>query len=258
MVCLSHAAWALWFLGYPDEALKRNQRALTLAQKVSHPYSLVTASDFAAWLFQICRYPRAVEEQADAAIALSTEHNFGFYGPMGVILRGWALMQRGEIQDGIRQMREGISAFRATSAEIMLPYFFAMLAEAYGEAGQPEDGLSLLTEAQAAVDSTRERWWEAEIHRLKGELTLKLSATAGISEANFAEECYRQALTVARAQGAKSLVLRATMSLSRLWQQQGRPEDARNALDGIYSSFTEGFETPDLLEAKSLLQQLSS
>ena len=99
MVCMSHAAWALWFLGYPDEALKRNERALALAQMVAHPYSSVTAADFAAWLFQISRHPEAVEQQADAAIALSTEHDFGFYGPMGMVLRGWALTQRGQSQD---------------------------------------------------------------------------------------------------------------------------------------------------------------
>jgi class 3 adenylate cyclase/predicted ATPase len=259
MVCLSHAAWALWFLGYPDQALKRNQQALALARKVSHPYSSVTASDFAAWLFQICRYPQAVEEQADAAIALSTEHDFGFYGPMGMILRGSALTQLGAVKDGIRQMREGLSAFRATSAEIMLPYFLAMLAEAYGEAGQPEDGLSMLAEAQAAVDTTRECWWEAEIYRLRGELTLKQSCpqTLKSEHQTNAANCFYQALTIARGQGAKSLELRAAMSLSRLRRLQGKTEEARCRLAEIYSRFSEGFETPDLCEAKAILDEFS-
>ena len=139
----------------------------------------------------------------------------------------------------------------------MLPYFFAMLAEAYGDAGQPEDALGMLAEAQAAVDSTGERWWEAEIRRLKGELTLKLPAPAETSASeDLAEECFHQALTIARALRAPSLVC-TTMSLSRLRLRQGRREEARSALAEIYASFTEGFDTPDLKEAKTLLEELS-
>jgi predicted ATPase len=151
------------------------------------------------------------------------------------------------------QIRRGLAALRATGAALRLPYYLALLAEACGQTGQATEGLALLAEAVALVDTTGERWWEAELHRLRGELLLLLS----VDNHAEAEECLHQALTVARRQQAKALELRAAMSLSRLWQQQGKRVEAQQLLAEIYGWFTEGFDTPDLQEAKLLLDALA-
>jgi predicted ATPase len=166
---------------------------------------------------------------------------------------GWALTAQGKGAEGIAQVRQGLAAYRATGAERERPYYLSLLAEAYGEAGQPEEGLKVLVEALALVDKTGERNWEAEVHRRKGELLLMQQGQKVVK----AEECFRQALDTARRQQAKSLQLRAAMSLSRLWQHQGKQEEARQLLAEIYDWFTEGFDTADLKEAKSLLEQLA-
>jgi predicted ATPase len=150
-------------------------------------------------------------------------------------------------------MRRGLVAYRGTGAELHRPYFLSLLAEAYGEAGQPEEGLKVLVEALAMVDTTGERNWEAELHRRKGELLLMQQG----QRVGEAEECFWKALDIARRQQAKSLELRAVMSLSRLWQQQGKKEEVRQMLADIYGWFTEGFDTVDLKEAKALLQELA-
>jgi predicted ATPase len=186
-------------------------------------------------------------------IAISTEHGFPHWLAYGTILRGWALTAQGEGAEGIDQMRQGLVAHRATGAGIQRPYFLALLAESYGKAGQLEEGLSLLVEATTQVDNTGERHWEAELHRGKGELLLMQQG----QKVGEAEECFRQALDTARRQQAKSLELRAAMSLSRLWQQEGKQEEAHQLLAGIYGWFTEGFDTPDLIEAKVLLEELT-
>ena len=168
-------------------------------------------------------------------------------------MRGWALTAQGEGAEGIAQMRQGLVAYRATGAELHRPYFLSLLAEAYGKVGQPEEGLTVLVEALATVDNTGERNWEAELHRRKGELLLMQQG----QKVGEAEECFRKALDTARRQQAKSLELRAAMSLSRLWQQQGKQEEARQMLAEIYGWFTEGFDTADLQEAKALLEELA-
>jgi predicted ATPase len=259
VVCRSHAAWALWFLGYPEQAVKRNEEALTLAKELSHPYSLAVALDFAAWLYQLFRDRRATQERADAAVALSTEHDFPFWTLMGMILRGWTLSQGDQMGTGIAQMGEGLTAYRASGAEIMRPYYLALLADAYGKVGQAKEGLSLLAEAQAAVDNSRECWWEAEIYRVKGELTLNEPSAPrpDFENEREAEKLFHRALDVASSQGAKSLELRATISLSRLWQRRGKRAEARRRLADICGRFTEGFDTTDFQEAKALLDELS-
>ena len=152
-------------------------------------------------------------------------------------------------------MRQGLAAYRATGAELFRPYFLALLAEACEEEGQAEEELTVLAEALATMDETEECWWEAELHRLKGELSLQSRQVR--SPQSEAEECFLQAIEVARKQQAKSLELRATMSLARLWRQQGKKEEARRMLAEIYGWFTEGFDTADLQEAKALLEELS-
>jgi predicted ATPase len=150
-------------------------------------------------------------------------------------------------------MRQGLAAHRATGAEVEKPYFFALMTEAYGKVGKPEDGMSVLVEALAIVDNTGGRYWEAELHRLKGELLLMQQR----QRMDEAEECFQQALNIARRQQAKSFELRAAMSLSRLWQHQGKHKEAHRLLSEIYGWFTEGFDTVDLEEAKALLDELA-
>jgi predicted ATPase len=265
----SHTARVLWLLGYPDQARKRSHEALALAQELSHPFSLAFALVWAARLHHFCREGQAVQERAEAAVALSTEQGFSLSLAHGTLLWGWALAEQGQGEEGIAQMRHGLAAFRATGAEGGRPYWLALLAEAYGKGGQVKEGLTALAEALDAVDRTEERMYEAELYRLKGQLTLQKFQVSGSkfqvenslessvqSLESEAEECFLKAIEIARKQQAKSLELRAVMSLSRLWQQQGKKAEARQMLAEIYGWFTEGFDTKDLQEAKALLEEL--
>ncbi|MBI2486824.1 MAG: AAA family ATPase [Deltaproteobacteria bacterium] len=253
VACLFWEAWALWHLGYPDQALKKGHEALTLAQELSHSYSLAIALDLIAFLHQFRREEHAAQERAEESIAISTEQGFEFFLEMGTILRGWALAGQGRAEEGISQIRQGLTAWRVTGAELYQPYWLALLAETFGKVGQTEEGLTVLAEALAVVRKNEERYYEAELYRLKGELLLALSAE---NQAD-AETCFRQAIDVARQQCAKSLELRAVMSLSRLWHEQGKKEEAREMLAESYGWFTEGFDTRDLKEAKELLEKMS-
>jgi predicted ATPase len=161
------------------------------------------------------------------------------------------------IEEGITQIRQGLAFYQAIEAEVGRSYYLALLAEAYGKGGRAEDGLNTLAEALAFVDKTRERDYEAELYRLKGQLTLQSKVQGPKSQVEReAEECFLRAIEIARKQQARSLELRAVMSLSRLWQQQGKKDEARQLLAEIYSWFTEGFDTADLQEAKALLEEL--
>jgi class 3 adenylate cyclase/predicted ATPase len=268
--CLSFAALVLWLLGYPDQALKRSHEALSLARELSHPFSLAWALDVATVLHQHRREEQATQERAEEVITLTTEQGFAQVLAEGTILRGWALAEQGQRGEGIIQMRQGLSAYRATGAELRLPYSLILLAEVYGEVGQLEEGLSTVAEALAAVDKTAERFHEAELYRLKGTLTLQSKVqslkskvpttqhpTPSTQAQAEAEACFHEAIEIARKQQAKSLELRAVMSLSRLWQSQGKKEEAQQMLAEIYGWFTEGFDTKDLQEAKALLEELA-
>jgi class 3 adenylate cyclase/predicted ATPase len=259
VVCLAQAAWTLWVHGFPDQAVKRNDEAIALAQKLNHPHSLAAALSFGAIVPQLRGDAQATEDLAAAAVKLSTEQEFGYWLPWGFVLRGWATTQRGQFESGIAQTREGVAAFRATGAEVMVPYFLGLLAEEHAKAGQPVEALDVLAEAEAVVGRSRERWWEAELYRLKGELILMQSTeqNPATEHQKEAEQCFFQALNVASRQNAKSLELRAAMSLGRLWLKQGRRAEAHRMLAETYDWFVEGFETPDLREAKVLLDALS-
>jgi predicted ATPase len=178
---------------------------------------------------------------------------------MGTILRGWALAVQGQGEAGIAQLRQGLVAYRVTGAELRRPYYLALLAEAYGKGGEAEEGLKVLTKALAAVDKNGECMYEAELYRLKAELTLQQASVQRLASGiqKEAEECFGKAIEIARRQQTKSLELRALMSLSRLWQQQGKKDEARQMLAEIYGWFTEGFDTADLKEAKALLEELA-
>jgi class 3 adenylate cyclase/predicted ATPase len=269
VACLGFAAWTLWFLGYPDRALKKSREALTLARELSHPSSSAYALDWAAMFYQFRREEQAAQERAGTAIALSTEQGFGQWLAWGTAVRGWALAEQGQEEEGIAQIRQSLNALRAMGGELARPYRLALLAEAHGKGGRPEEGLNVLTEALAHVDKTGERFYEVELHRLKGELTLQKfqvsSSKFQVQESprsevrgpeSETEECFLKAIEIARKQQAKSLELRAVMSLSRLWQSQGKKEDARQMLAEIYGWFTEGFDTVDFKEAEALLEEL--
>jgi predicted ATPase len=243
----------LWLLGYPDQALQRSHEAITLAQDLAHPYSLVLALSFAARHAHLLRREaRATQELAEAAIALCTTQGFAQWLAENTLVCGWALAVQGQGEAGIAQLRQALAAFEATGASVR-PYQLAMLAEAYGTTGQAEAGLVTLAEAFAAMHTTGERVWEAQLHQLKGELLLQAGGQA--CEA-AAAACLHHALDVARRQQAKAWELRAATSLSRLWQQQGKQAEACTLLAPIYGWFTEGFDTADLQEAKALLEAL--
>ncbi len=258
MSCQTIGAWVLWSLGYPDQALRMSQRSITLAEKLSHPFSLAYALGHAARLHQFRREEHAILQRTEAAIALSTEQGFPFFLTQGVIFHGVVLAEQRSGLEGIAQIQRGIAAFRATGAELYQPYFLALLAEADGKADQVEEALAVLAEAVAVVCKTGEGFYEAELYRLKGELTLRsqVQRLKGNVEAE-AERCFWQAIKVARKQSGKSLELRATTSLARLLERQGRRDEAHAMLAEIYNWFTEGFDTADLKDAKALLEELA-
>jgi predicted ATPase len=251
--CQANAARTLWLLGYPEQALARLHEALALAHVLSHPYSLAFALCWAAFVAQLRRDVPAVHEQADAAVVLATAQGFPQWAAWGTNLRGWALALQGQGEAGLAQVRQGITALRATGGALNVPYLCTVLADVCAHLGHMADGLQALAEAHTLVEQHEERYWEAEIYRLRGVLLLRQTGTPQAE----AEACFQQALAVACRQEAKSLELRAAMSLSRLWQQQGKRTAVHALLAPIYGWFTEGFETADLLEAKTLLEELS-
>jgi predicted ATPase len=200
----------------------------------------------------LCRQPRLAQVQVERVTALSQQLGFRNWHFRALIHNGWALAQQGEVAAGIAQMHVGLEQQRAIEGQLHLPAYLARLAECYGRAGQPEQGLPLLTEGLNCVAVTGERVTEAELHRIRGELLQMCGA-----DAHQVEACFQQALAVARRQEAKSLELRAAISLSRLWQQQGKQTQAFDLLAGIYAWFSEGFDTADLQEAKALLDALA-
>jgi predicted ATPase len=205
-----------------------------------------------ALLHQLRREVRAAEERAEATISLATQQGFPYFVADGSILRGWTLTHQGQGKEGIEQMHQGLRAFRATGAELLRPYYLALLAEAHGAIGEPEAGLTVLAEALTCVDTTGERWSEPELYRLKGKLLLQQNSD---NEAE-AETCFTQAITIAQNQQAKSWELRAATSLATLWQRQGKRHEAYDLLSPVYSWFTEGCDTADLQDAKTLRDAL--
>jgi predicted ATPase len=262
--------WTLWLLGYPEQALRRSQDALTWARAQAHPFTLALTYVTAAVLHQLRQEADATLEHVQASLALSTQHGFPYLGAIATVRHGWGLARLGRVDEGIAHLRQGLAAVSATGTELSQPYHLALLAEAYGRGGQIEAGLSVLEEALGAADQHAERLYEAELQRMKGELLLRKSVaalqngpasrvgTAGQSSLQRqAQVCFQIALDVARRQQAKSWELRAAMSLSRLWQRQGKRAEARALLAPVYGWFTEGFDTADLQEAKALLEALT-
>jgi predicted ATPase len=284
-VSLSYQAWALWFSGYPEQARQCSAEAITWAQEVGHPFSLAFAWGFAAEVPCLRREGHETQQRAEAAIAIGIEQGFPFWVAWGTLLQGWALAEQGKYSDGIDAMRRGLAAYEETGAEMGKTWFFSLLADAYGKAGQPETGLQTLADAFEFLNKTNERAYEAELYRLKGELSLQSrQVKTGQSKSEDttrplasdpqgeAEACFLKAIEVARRQSAKSLELRAVMSLVRLRKPQDQEHAPRNTqheahtklvaahklLSEIYNWFTEGFDTKDLREAKALLHELQT
>jgi len=233
------AAWSLWFLGKPDQAMIRIEEALSLARELSEPYGLALAFFFSASLHQLRREVKLAQERAEAALAVATEHGLALYHAMTKIVLGWALNEQGH-REGIDQMREGIEGHRATQTQVLLPHFLALLAEGLGKSGEVEKGLRVSKEALAVVHRNGEAYYQAELCRIRGEL----------SPAGQGEQWFKQAIKIAQQQKARSWELRAAMSLAHV-----RPEEARALLRQVYDSFNEGFDTRDLKEAREILDK---
>jgi class 3 adenylate cyclase/predicted ATPase len=243
----------LWHLGYPDHALTSAEQAVAIAAAVSHPVSRAGTLSWAAALHQLRGEVGRAREVAEADLALTTEEMLSFFRAHAIIFRGWALFKQGQSEEGIAQLREGLVAYRATGADLECSQWLGLLAEAYRDIGQPEEGLRLITEALDHVERSGIVYYEPEVHRLEGELRLRLDT----ADKQRAEASFNRALEIARNQQAKSWELRAAMSLARLWGERGRRTEAHELLAPVYGWFTEGFDTADLKEAKALLAELA-
>lgn len=246
---LSLSSLNLWYLGYPDQGALKYRWALALAEELSHLFTSAFTLGWTVFFPQLRREVKTTRKQAEATVALCTEQGFGFWLPWGTILLGWALASEGRIQEGIARMHEGMEAHLAVGSKIGMPYFLALLAEIHAQQGELDEARKALSDALEIVN-LRQDFHKAEVYRKRGELSLK----QGLEESE-AERWFLEALQVARGQKAKSLELRAAMSLGRLRQSQGKKEEAFKLLSGVYEWFTEGFETADLKDAKMLLKE---
>jgi predicted ATPase len=253
VVCRSRIAWTLWYLGYPDQGLARSEETVTLAEQMASPFSLDFALSGAALFHQLRREGHVAQEYAETAICLAMEQGFPYWRVIGSLLSGWVLALQGQAREGLEQLHQGLTAMQATGTEVLRPYFLALLAEGYGTTGQPAAGLTGLAEALTLVEKTAARWYAPEIYRLKGELLLQQSPDHHAA----AQACFHRALDLARHQQARSLELRAAMSLAQLWQQQDKCAQAYQLLAEVYGWFTEGFDTADLRQARTFLDTLA-
>jgi class 3 adenylate cyclase/predicted ATPase len=252
-VCgLNTGALTLWFLGYPDRAMKMSHEAIAMAEELEQPFSLVLAHYFLAQLHQFRQEPELARERAELMMDICNQFGIQHFDSAKDVLVGWADSAQGRRDVGIPAMQAGLDLWRASGAKLRGPDYIAVLAEAYGRNGDRAEGLRLVEEAIGFIAETGECRWEAEVFRLKGELLSELKDTH-----SAAEDCFRAAIDAARRQSAKSLELRAVMSLGRLRQSQGKKDEARELLGGVYGWFTEGFDTKDLIDAKALLDELS-
>jgi predicted ATPase len=241
----------LFCLGFPDQALARGSAAVIEARRLAHPPSLAVTLAIVLRLLSLVGDDAVLNERAEQLVAVTIEQGFPQMRAMGAIYRGWVKVKNGDLADGISLLRSGSTAYRATGADAFMPYFIALLASACEIAAQIDEALTLLDEALQTVDRTGEHWFTAELNRFKGRLLLR----QGHSEA--AEELYRKALSIAQEQEARLWELRAAMSLAQLRRDQGHHAEARHLLAPVYDWFTEGFDTTDLKEAKSLLEELT-
>jgi predicted ATPase len=245
--CRSIFARVLWALGYPELASGSSDEALRLAEETSHSHTLAQALSLAAAFHLDRRDVQRTECLARKAVALATKHDFPYWQATGRLWWGWALVQGGEAEQGLAQIRQSLAQFRARGHVQTIPHALTVLADVCGQVGEPQEGLEALAEALVVLERTNERRREAEVYRLRGELLLPGRHW------NEAEDCFHRALSVARQQSARMWELRAATGLARLWREQGRRADAYDLLAPVYGWFTEGLETADLKDAKALL-----
>lgn len=253
VIALTGAAWALWILGYPEQALHRVEEALATARSLAHPYTQTMALYSSAWLHLFCRDARVARELSEQSIALSIEHGFPWPRAYAAPVAGWAQAEEGSAAEGIETAREGLAALEQMGHSLWRPHQQGLLASAYARAGRIDEALTVIGQALDMVTRTGEQENASELNRLKGELTLRRAAPGAALEA---EECFKWAIQIARHQNAKSWELRAATSLARLWHSQQRQTEARELLLPVYEWFTEGLETPDLQAARELLETL--
>jgi predicted ATPase len=240
----------LWHLGFPDQALRLSEESVALARTIAHPYSLAYALHHMGWLYLQGRLGAKLSAAAQEQLAISAEQGFALWHATGTFFQGAGMLLQGKPQEAIPLLLKGLQAFRAGGMGLWLTCQYSTLADAYMQAGRWEDSRQALDEALIHAEKNDERCHEAELHRQRGELFLAESP----HRAAAAEDCFRQAIETARGQQSRAWELRATMSLARLWQRQGRRDDARAALAAVYDTYTEGFTTPDLIDAATLLE----
>jgi predicted ATPase len=242
----------LWHCGYPDQSARAAARALAYSRQLGHAHTLSHAFWYAGMAAVFARDIATTCAYSNDCVALAGEHGFALWAAYGRILQGWADAQRGEATTGIARIRDGLAAAEATGARVLAPFCLALLAEALALTGKIEQARAVLDDALAKAATSGERGWDAEIHRLRGELTGRLAHP----DPAKAEDSFHTALVIAREQGTRGYELRAATSLARLWREQGRRGDARELLAPLYGWFTEGFDTADLKDAKALLDQV--
>jgi class 3 adenylate cyclase/predicted ATPase len=248
-----YLALTLWHLGYPDQAAKVDREARELARTIGHVYSLGHAVDFTAFFYHYCRLATEVEAAADEEMTIGTEQGFQLWRALATLHKGAALLLNRRHADALPILLKGFEAFRATGAEVRIPSYLGLLGDAYTQSARFDDAHAALNEGLAVVEKNDDRCHEAELCRLQGELVLAESP----DQAGAAEVWLSKAIDTARLQRSRAWELRATMSLARLWERQGRRADARAALATVYGAFTEGFTTPDLVDAAALLEVLA-
>ncbi len=262
--CAAHTALTLMLLGYQDRAAARMRECLDYAHSIDHPLTLAMAYNFAATFYQFRREPRTVRELEDVRLEYSTKHDFDLFLMLGEIYRGWLLAEQGRAEEGAAQIQRGLAVFQAVGAELGKPTFLGILADVFNRLGRREEASSVIAEAMDVAERTGLHYWDAELKRLRGRFILHSEPSsrppergAGRSSAESeAESCFLEAIEIARRQEARSHELRAALDLSRLWRRQGRIGQAHALLSESFGWFTEGFETPDLVDAKALLEQL--
>jgi serine/threonine protein kinase/predicted ATPase len=248
-----YLALALWHLGYPDQALRLDRETQELARTIGHAFSLGHAVDFTAFLHHYCRLGTGVQAAAEEETTIGSEQGFQLWQALGTLHKGAGLLLQGRREEAMPFLLKGFSAFRATGAEVRAPAYLALLGDAYMQFARFEDAHKALDEGLGVAEKNDDRCHEAELHRLKGELLLAESP----DRIAAAEDCFRQAAAIAQSQQSKGWELRAATSLARLWQRQGRRDDAHATLSAVYDTYTEGFTTPDLVEARVLLETLA-
>jgi predicted ATPase len=252
--CRSFLSRVLWHLGFPAQGLACADEAITAARAARQPFGIAWALSWGAALYQLCGDAVRTEQVASEDMDLAAEQVLPFSGSQAMVLGGWAAVKQTQGETGLEKIREGIDAYRATGGAIELSHWLGLLAEACRDTGRPEEGLRVVGEALQHINNTGVVYYEPELLRLVGEFRLVCAS----HDATAAEGSFWRSIEMARKQGAKSWELRASMSLARLWRDQGKVQQARELLAPVYGWFTEGFDTRDLKETKALLEELGS